>query len=158
MQALGLLVEVHGRRFAHRAPAVLRLVLGVLRGHEAAAAAAEDEEERQAEQRWDSGVEAGDRDEDGGGHVEAQTSIAVARGWQEAYAALVLFEKIGQQVNACSCSTCRVVGPLRVADTAKSDLNMWSTALTLRYQSLHWAKCFRATERDVIHGVRCNLP
>jgi len=103
LQALGLLVEVQGRRFAHRAPAVLRLVLGVLRGHEAAAEA-EDVEELRAEQLLGSGGDANggaDRDGVGGASVqEARDHIATARGWQEAYAALVLFEKIGHQVRA----------------------------------------------------------
>ena len=57
VQALGLLVEVQGRRFAHRAPAVLRLVLGVLRGHEATAEA-EDVEELRVEQLHSGGGDA----------------------------------------------------------------------------------------------------
>ena len=116
-QALGLLVEVQGRRFAHRAPAVLRLVLGVLRRHEAIAAAADDDEEQRAEQRLRGDAGGGDRDGEGGAHGDAQQSIAIARGWQEAYAALVLFEKIGQQVSTnlllkgvhvSRCSRCSV--------------------------------------------------
>ena len=100
-QALGLLVEVQGRRFAHRAPAVLRLVLGVLRGHEAAVEA-EDVEELRAEQLLGGGGEAdggADGDAQGGANPEPRDSVVVARGWQEAYAALVLFEKVGQQVS-----------------------------------------------------------
>ena len=96
LQALGLLVEVQGRRFAHRAPAVLRLVLGVLRRHEAAAADAEDEEDQPAELRQNGDLSDGDRD--GGGNGRADDAFATARGWQEAYACLILFEKIGQQV------------------------------------------------------------
>ncbi len=91
---------MQGRRFAHRAPAVLRLVLGVLRGHEASAEA-EDVEELRAEQLLGNGGDAnGDTNGDGAGsaNFEARDAIVVARGWQEAYAALVLFEKIGQQV------------------------------------------------------------
>ena len=92
LQALGLLVEVEGRRFGHRAAAVLHLVLRVLRSYEEAAAV--DEEREQEQERAPGPGDAGDV------AAAAQQDIVIARGWQQAYAALILFEKVGQQVSS----------------------------------------------------------
>ncbi len=118
MQALGLLVETEGRRYAHRAAAVLRLVLNVLRSYEEAAPADEEHEQDQERAAQPDGA-AGQKDgrDDAS---DAQQELAVARGWQQAYAALVLVEKICQQVSAAAyrCITRLMSPPGKLATLA----------------------------------------
>ena len=81
-QALGLLADVEGKRFGRRVPAVLPPALALLHSHIAAS-------------------EGGDCADD----VDGENAVHVARGWQQAYTALLLLEKILKQVFAFSRET-----------------------------------------------------
>jgi len=78
---LGILAEQEGRRFGRRMPAALPPLAALLAGAAAGAAAAAA-----------SGMEDGQQEAE-------ESALAAAAGWQEAYAGLLLLERLARQVS-----------------------------------------------------------